>query len=86
VKFTELDISSQPRKSPTNQRPTNTSATHTSPTRAAETDSQELDQDKVRCRAYEIYLQRGAVAGFEVEDWLQAESEALDAPNFNKAA
>ena len=86
MKFTELDISSQPRKSPTNQGPTNTSVAHTSPTQAPETDSQELDQDKVRRRAYEIYLQRGAVAGFQVEDWLQAESEVLDAPNFQRAA
>lgn len=86
MKFTELDISSQLRKSPINQVPANTSVTHTSPSQAAETDSQELAQDKVRRRAYEIYLERGAVAGFEVEDWLQAESEVLDAPNFRKAA
>ena len=30
---------------------------------------------KIRNRAYEIYLQRGAQPGYEVEDWLQAERE-----------
>jgi predicted ester cyclase len=29
----------------------------------------------IRNRAYEIYLQRGAQPGYEVEDWLQAERE-----------
>jgi Protein of unknown function (DUF2934) len=86
VKFTELDISSQLRKAPTTQAPTHTSSTYTSPTHAEETNLQDPDEDKVRQRAYEIYLERGAVAGFEVEDWLQAESEVLDAPNFKKAA
>jgi hypothetical protein len=32
------------------------------------------DQE-IRDRAYEIYLQRGAQPGYEVEDWLQAEHE-----------
>lgn len=32
-------------------------------------------------RAYEIYLGRGGVDGYAVEDWLQAEKELLgDAP------
>lgn len=31
--------------------------------------------DRVRIRAYEIYLQRGGQAGSEVDDWLQAEAE-----------
>jgi hypothetical protein len=26
-------------------------------------------------RAYELYLQRGSVSGYELEDWLQAEAE-----------
>ena len=30
---------------------------------------------EIRDRAYEIYLQRGAQAGYELEDWLQAERE-----------
>ena len=32
-------------------------------------------QEKIRCRAYEIYLQHGEQPGRELEDWLQAESE-----------
>jgi len=32
-------------------------------------------EQKIRDRAYEIYLQRGAQPGYEVEDWLQAERE-----------
>jgi hypothetical protein len=31
--------------------------------------------EQIRNRAYEIYLQRGAESGYEVEDWLQAERE-----------
>jgi hypothetical protein len=31
--------------------------------------------DQVRLRAYQIYQQRGMVAGAELEDWLQAEEE-----------
>jgi hypothetical protein len=30
---------------------------------------------EIRNRAFEIYLQRGAQTGFELEDWLQAERE-----------
>ena len=29
----------------------------------------------IRCRAYEIYDQRGRVAGHALDDWLQAERE-----------
>ena len=32
-------------------------------------------QDEIRCRAYELYEQRGSNDGHEVSDWLQAESE-----------
>jgi len=32
-------------------------------------------EDKVRQRAYEIYLARGAQQGDEVSDWLAAERE-----------
>jgi len=32
-------------------------------------------EQQIRNRAYEIYLQRGAQPGYEVEDWLQAERE-----------
>jgi monoterpene epsilon-lactone hydrolase len=32
-------------------------------------------EQKIRDRAYEIYLRRGAQPGYELEDWLQAERE-----------
>lgn len=32
-------------------------------------------QDQIRCRAYELYEQRGSNDGHEISDWLQAESE-----------
>jgi hypothetical protein len=32
-------------------------------------------EEKIRIRAYEIYLQRGGQPGYELEDWLQAERE-----------
>jgi hypothetical protein len=31
--------------------------------------------EKIRCRAYEIYLERGEQPGAELDDWLQAERE-----------
>ena len=32
-------------------------------------------QEQVRCRAFELYEQRGRVHGHDLDDWLQAESE-----------
>lgn len=32
-------------------------------------------EEEIRNRAYEIYLQRGAQPGSELEDWLQAERD-----------
>ena len=31
--------------------------------------------EEIAKRAYELYLQRGSIPGYEVEDWLQAEAE-----------
>jgi len=36
---------------------------------------QSTPEQEIRNRAYEIYLQRGAQPGYELEDWLQAERE-----------
>jgi len=36
---------------------------------------QSTREQEIKNRAYEIYLQRGAQPGYEVEDWLQAERE-----------
>ena len=32
-------------------------------------------EDRIRVRAYELYVQRGSASGSELEDWLQAEQE-----------
>jgi hypothetical protein len=32
-------------------------------------------RDRVRARAYQFYVQKGRVPGFELEDWLRAEEE-----------
>jgi Protein of unknown function (DUF2934) len=32
-------------------------------------------EERIRRRAYELYLQRGGQPGSELEDWLQAEEE-----------
>lgn len=31
--------------------------------------------EQIRCRAYEIYLERGGQDGGDLDDWLQAERE-----------
>jgi hypothetical protein len=36
-----------------------------------------ITEDGVRLRAYELYLERGAIPGDEVSDWLKAERELL---------
>ena len=41
----------------------------------AETPRREMTDEEIRQRAYEIYLDRGAAPGFELDDWLQAERE-----------
>lgn len=32
-------------------------------------------EEQIRCRAYELYENRGREDGHDVEDWLQAEAE-----------
>jgi hypothetical protein len=34
----------------------------------------ELEQE-IRCRAYELYEERGRTDGHDMQDWLEAESE-----------
>ncbi len=34
---------------------------------------------EIRRRAYELYEQRGYANGYELEDWLQAQAEILEA-------
>jgi Protein of unknown function (DUF2934) len=35
-------------------------------------------EEQIRCRAYELYEQRGSADGYELEDWLQAEADVSD--------
>jgi hypothetical protein len=37
-----------------------------------------LREERIRRRAYEMYLERGAEPGLEVEDWLRAERELMN--------
>jgi hypothetical protein len=36
-------------------------------------------EERIRRRAYELYLRRGRQSGLELDDWLQAEEEILRA-------
>ena len=46
--------------------------------RVAETEKLPLEE-RIRLRAYELYVQRGNESGSEFEDWLQAEEEISQA-------
>jgi hypothetical protein len=37
--------------------------------------SNSAPEEQIRCRAYEIYLERGEEPGRDLDDWLQAERE-----------
>jgi hypothetical protein len=39
------------------------------------TDAAGPSRDAIAKRAYELYLQRGSISGYELEDWLAAEAE-----------
>jgi Protein of unknown function (DUF2934) len=48
--------------------------------RATETLIEDLPlEERIRRRAYELYVERGNQSGSEADDWLQAEEEALQA-------
>ena len=34
-------------------------------------------EERIRSRAYELYVQRGGVGASDVDDWVQAEEEVL---------
>jgi hypothetical protein len=36
-------------------------------------------EEEIRCRAYELYEQRGRKDGHDVDDWLRAEAEVAHA-------
>ena len=46
------------------------------PTYARELTTEDLPiEERIRERAYELYVQHGGQSGSELEDWLQAETE-----------
>jgi hypothetical protein len=50
------------------------------------TPDQASPEEQIRCRAYELYEQRGKAHGREFDDWLQAESEVLGSTRESAAA
>ena len=46
------------------------------PSSAAESKAS-VSEDRIRQRAYELYMQRGAQHGKHVDDWFRAEAELL---------
>jgi len=65
-------MSSKPKRNETKEL-------HTIPSQEAETgetsSGSSARDEKIRLRAYEIYLERGEQPGRELDDWLQAERE-----------
>jgi hypothetical protein len=50
------------------------------PARAKEASTETLAlEERIRRRAYELYLERGNPSGSELDDWLQAEEEIMQA-------
>jgi hypothetical protein len=48
------------------------------PARAKETPIEVLPlEERIRVRAYELYVERSNQSGSELDDWLQAEEEVL---------
>jgi hypothetical protein len=46
----------------------------------------EAVEEQIRCRAYQLYEERGKLDGYDVEDWLRAEAEILTHKVMRKAA
>lgn len=44
----------------------------------------EPNAEAIAKRAYELFLQRGSVPGFELDDWLQAEAELVSVASLKK--
>ena len=43
-------------------------------------------REQIQKRAYELYMQRGATPGHELEDWIKAESDILSESPTQQAA
>jgi hypothetical protein len=53
--------------------------------RAMETEPQNL-QERIKLRAYELYVERGRLHGHHEEDWFDAEKEIRQQSQLHKAA
>ena len=40
-------------------------------------------EERIRQRAHELYIARGSASGSELDDWLQAEEEILEAQDLH---
>jgi hypothetical protein len=49
------------------------------PVTARATESLSSLEEQIQRRAYELYVERGNQSGSELEDWLQAEEEVVQA-------
>jgi Protein of unknown function (DUF2934) len=79
-KETRANDSATPKKRSRKAKPENGTGTQaqpitTSPEFAQGSQSLPVVEEKIRRRAYELYLQRGGTGGSPEQDWLQAKEE-----------
>ena len=80
-KATRASENTTPKKRSPKAKPANGNGTQvaepglTSPQLAQESQSSPVFEEKIRTRAYELYLQRGGTGGSPEQDWLQALKE-----------
>lgn len=43
-------------------------------------------EEQIRCRAYQVYEERGKIDGHDLEDWLRAEMEIMTHQVMRKAS
>ncbi len=48
-----------------------------SPQSAGDSTAANIDRDRIAQRAYELYLERGAINGRDMDDWFTAERELV---------
>ncbi len=79
-KATRAKESTTPKKRTRKTNPENGNAVHAEQSAATSADvhvSPEL-QERIRARAYELYLQRGGHGGSPEQDWLRAQQEICE--------
>jgi hypothetical protein len=77
-KATRADDSATPKKRSRKTKTENGNGTQevtTSPEFAQESQGSPVLEDRIRVRAYELYLQRGGTGGSPELDWLRAQKE-----------